>query len=205
MKVFAQQGVDAQMTDIASAAGVGVATLYRNFETKQALVDALVLDRLERSVVASREVVEDSDPERALIRFLQSTLNLQMESRVLADFIGGRIVGGEKVNELRDELHALTERIVERAKAAGAIRSDINVSDIRMVNFALSRVAVDDSPSMARMSRRLLGIFLDGLREQGTALEGPPLTIDEWIAATLPSGPDPAPAFRRGRRAWHTT
>ena len=55
--VFAEQGRDAQMDDVASRAGVGVGTVYRHFPTKEALIEALAIDRFERSSALGHEAL----------------------------------------------------------------------------------------------------------------------------------------------------
>src|SRR5437764_14546712 len=61
-KLFADQGLDAQMPDVARAANVGVGTVYRHFATKDDLIAALVADRFERLAEKAREGLEAPDP-----------------------------------------------------------------------------------------------------------------------------------------------
>src|SRR3954465_2303509 len=59
--VFAEHGRDAQMDDVAKRAGVGVGTVYRHFPTKEALIEALAMDRFERILAAGREALLNPD------------------------------------------------------------------------------------------------------------------------------------------------
>ena len=60
--VFAEQGHDAQMDDVAKRAGVGVGTVYRHFPTKEALIEALAIDRFEKILAAGKEALLNPDP-----------------------------------------------------------------------------------------------------------------------------------------------
>ena len=64
-KLFADQGLDAQMPDVAKAAKVGVGTVYRHFPTKDDLIAALAAKRFERLAEKAREGIEADDPWRA--------------------------------------------------------------------------------------------------------------------------------------------
>ena len=61
-RLFADQGVDAQMPDLAKLAGVGVGTVYRHFPTKDDLIAALVGEGFERLAEKARECLEVEDP-----------------------------------------------------------------------------------------------------------------------------------------------
>src|SRR3954447_640418 len=60
--VFAEQGNDAQMDDVAKRAGVGVGTVYRHFPTKEALIEALAMDRFEKVLAVGKEALLNPDP-----------------------------------------------------------------------------------------------------------------------------------------------
>src|SRR5436305_7830852 len=70
-KLFADQGLDAQMPDVAKAAKVGVGTVYRHFPTKEDLIAALVAERFERLAQKAREGLETEDPWEALATFIR--------------------------------------------------------------------------------------------------------------------------------------
>src|SRR5436190_23045316 len=85
-EVFAEQGRDAQMDDVARRAMVGVGTVYRHFPTKEALLEALAVDAFERIVVVAREILETiADPWEALTRTLWAGAEILAADRALAD------------------------------------------------------------------------------------------------------------------------
>src|SRR5689334_2491592 len=83
--VFGERGVDASLEEIARQAGVGIGTLYRHFPSRQALIDALLEERL-GAVVALADAAA-ADPADGLGRFLESMIDLQARDRVLRDVL----------------------------------------------------------------------------------------------------------------------
>lgn len=196
--VFARSGVDAQMSDIAEAAGVGVATLYRNFPTKEAIVHALVLDRLVRCTAVATDAAGDDDPWRALVQCFRFITDLQLENLVLAQFLARRIGGSPELLDQRDAMYEVIDGIVHRAQAAGQLRPDANVSDVRMALVAFAQVSGHESQIAQRLVRRYVSIVMDGLRGPGReVLGGPPLTIDESEDAFALRGRQPNAAESR--------
>lgn len=198
MDAFAEQGVDVNMADIARRAGIATGTVYRHFPTKQALVDALLIDRLALVDTAVREARSgDRDPWEALERFIREVTAIQLSHRALSQFIGGRVPGSL---ELRKRLGAVFDTfacLVDAAKRNGQLRPDVGANDIRVIVICIARAGATDWPPPDWILDRYLGVVLDGLRHPGlTPLPG--------------SSPDPAPgdhpetrptvSFRRGRR-----
>jgi AcrR family transcriptional regulator len=207
-KVFSEYGVDAQMTDIAEASGVGIGTLYRNFESKEALVNALVEDRLRQSYRGAEIAALADDPWEALVGMIRWITEQQLENQILSQFLAGRIAGSPDLQKRRDDLYELLGDLVKRASRAGDLRSDVGTSDIRMVMMSICNIATTDDPIARRLVVRYLGIVIDGLRSPAQSkLEGRPLTIPESEAAfanTTGSGNAGKQALRRGRRTWPT-
>src|SRR5204863_1369458 len=89
-KLFADQGLDAQMPDIAKAAKVGVGTVYRHFPTKDDLIAALAIERFERLAEKAREGIEADDPWEGLCEFVRFSAELQADDRGLCEVMGSR-------------------------------------------------------------------------------------------------------------------
>src|SRR5213593_3762177 len=70
-KLFADQGLDAQMPDVAKAAKVGVGTVYRHFPTKDDLIAALAAERFERLAEKAREGIDGDDAWEGLCDFIR--------------------------------------------------------------------------------------------------------------------------------------
>ncbi len=161
---FAEHGAEAQIEDVARRAGVGVGTVYRHFPTKQALAEALIEERFDRTIAFVRELVdEEADPWRAIERCFEYCAATQERDRawaaVLALMAGG--VMGPREHQMR-ELLALEERMIARARAAGVVREDLTAEDMPALFCALASVV----QAGGRNWRRYLDLLLDGLRPQ---------------------------------------
>jgi AcrR family transcriptional regulator len=163
---FAEHGADAQMEDVARRAGVGVGTVYRHFPTKQALVEALIEERFDRTIAFVRELVdEEGDPWRAIVSCFEYCAATQERDRawaaVLALMAGGIGAMGPREHQMR-ELLALEEQLIARARAAGVVREDLTAADLPALFCGLASVVHAGD----RNWRRYLDLLLDGLRPQ---------------------------------------
>lgn len=207
IKVLASLGVDAQMSDIAQEAGVGVATLYRNFPNKEDLVKALVLERITRMAHGAEAAAHAPDAWEGLVGMIRWITDRQLDDRMLAQFVSGRVAVSADLLEQRDRVYRMLERVVKRAQKEGKLRTDVNASDIRMVMVSVANLSTGDSPLARRLVHRYLAITLDGLRAPGQSkLPGPPVSIGQSDQALHPedgrSQDRIGHALRAGRRAW---
>jgi AcrR family transcriptional regulator len=164
--LFAEQGLDAQMPDVAKAAKVGVGTVYRHFPTKDDLIAALAAERFERLAARAREAIEDEDPWEGLRGFIHFSAEIQAEDRGLCEVMGSR----PEVMEAAAQAAGLDElcgEMVERAQRAGKLRADLTWEDIPMIACGLGRITQAEAGPAAGRWPRLLGIVLDGLRAPG--------------------------------------
>jgi AcrR family transcriptional regulator len=163
--VFADQGHDAQMDDVARRAEVGVGTVYRHFPTKEALIDAIALDALERLFAFTTAQVArvDADPWEALEATMWAGAEILAGDRavaeVMAEMTGPMDLDPELQRQATEAMHTL----ISRAQAAGALRPDVIVDDIIMVMCGVGTAT--RKPHMCEAAwRRHLAILLDGLR-----------------------------------------
>jgi len=164
--VFAEQGLDAPLEHIAKRAGVGIATLYRNFPTRAALLDAVLAD----TVAAHREIVTralaEPDPWTGLTGYLTEVCALA----AAADRSAGQTmtVAGIRVYPQLAEL-------VSRAQAAGQLRADAAPTDLLCLTVGIGRI-IEVTESIDQGAwRRQLALALDGLRpEAAHPLPHPP-------------------------------
>jgi len=166
-ELFADQGLDAQMPDVAKAAKVGVGTVYRHFPNKDDLIAALVAERFERLAEKAREGVEAEDPWEGLCAFIRFSAQIQADDRGLCEVMGSRPEVMDAAARAAG-LPELCERLVKRAQGAGELRRDLVWEDIPMIACGLGRITqATVGPATGRWPR-LLEIILDGLRAPGT-------------------------------------
>ncbi|HTF08393.1 MAG TPA: helix-turn-helix domain-containing protein [Asanoa sp.] len=170
---FAERGLDASVADIARRAGLGKGTVFRHFATKDDLLAAIVLDRIDELTTVGEQLLAAPDPGAALLEFLtvaadqrqQRDLSFLQEAGDLnADVVGARA-------RMFDTVH----RLVDRARKGGAVRADVTGADVILLMCAPNYVTsyVPDAPP--DLWRRYLAIIFDGLRPEGAhALPFPP-------------------------------
>jgi AcrR family transcriptional regulator len=174
-KLFADEGLDAQMPDVAKAAKVGVGTVYRHFPTKDHLIAALADDRFERLAEKAREGIEADDPWEGLCDFIRYSARIQADDRGLCEVMGSRpeVMSDAAYAVGLDEL---CDQLVRRAQDSGDLRKDLDWEDIPMVACSLGRItAAEAGPAVGRWPR-LVEIVIDGLRTPGSSKLPKPLT-----------------------------
>jgi AcrR family transcriptional regulator len=162
--LFATQGLDVTLDDIARHAGVGTGTAYRRYPNKDALIDALMVDRIGELAQIARDCLEHPDPWLALTGYFERALALQATDRGLKEVLFSSGRGRERSDQARQQIAPVVTKLVRRAVEAGAVRSDIAVSDIPLINFMLNTVVDFGRDVEPGLYKRYLAIVLDGLR-----------------------------------------
>jgi len=166
-QLFADQGLNAQMPDVAKVAKVGVGTVYRHFPTKDDLIAALVAERFERLAEKAREGLEAADSWEAICDFIRFSAQIQADDRGLCEVMGTR-------PEVMDDaaravgLAELCDQLVKRAQRSGQLRRDLAWEDIPMIACSLGRITQAAVGPAAGRWPRLLEIIIDGLRAPGS-------------------------------------
>jgi AcrR family transcriptional regulator len=161
---FAAEGSKASLDEIARGAGVGAGTVYRHFPTKEALFEAVVLDRIGELVEVAQAHSDDPEPGRAFSSFVELLAREGALKRDLVETLGSdgihlQIGEAPMVQALIDALGQL----LGRAQRAGAVRSDISVNDV-MALLTGAAYAICHSRADDEQTHRLLAIMYDGLR-----------------------------------------
>jgi len=161
--VFAEHGREAQMDDVARHAEVGVGTVYRHFPTKEALIEALVVDSFDAIAAQATAALEIEDPWEAFATVLWRGAEIMAGDRALSEVfasIPGAMDGsGPTIEGLRESIAT----IMERAQAAGVLREDAELDDIPMLMCGIGSATKKEHRCSAPW-RRHLAIVLDGLR-----------------------------------------
>ncbi len=165
MEVFAERGLDASTAEIAARAGVGEATLFRRFPTKDDLITAIIGVQFEESATLAAECLEDDDPWRGVERFLYGMAERAAVDHGVAGAAKERCMASPSLAADRRRIIDLTSQLVRRAQKAGALRDDIAGQDLMFLMAAVASLAELPFPGLrADLWKRYLGIFLDGLR-----------------------------------------
>jgi AcrR family transcriptional regulator len=152
-EVLAASGPDVSIDEIARAAGVGHGTVFRRFPTKDDLIYAVVERHVAQMCAIAEEALESDDPGEAFFDFVRQVAELAMSTPGLHKCV---VHCGEKPRGA--ELDELGRKVVARAQRAGALRSDLEPSEVG----PLIRAALLAAPP--GQWRLYLGVVLDGLR-----------------------------------------
>jgi AcrR family transcriptional regulator len=184
-EVFAKRGLDATMDDIADHAGVGVGTVYRRFPDKELLIDALFEERIGELAAIAEQALAEQDAWEGLVMFLEQGLAQQAADRGLKELVLGSHHGRERVAQARARMKPLVDQLVERAKAEGSLRDDVDSTDFALIHLTLGAIVDFTEKVVPETWRRFLDIVLDGLRAHpgAPALRGRALADDELDTA----------------------
>jgi AcrR family transcriptional regulator len=183
-ELFAEKGLGVGLDEIARHAGVGVGTAYRRFRDKDELIEALFADRLASVSAIAERALADPDPWAGFVTFMEGMMRMQVADRGLKEalFRSGHAV--KCLEEGRERIAPLVEQVVRRAQQGGALRSDVEMTDVPLLQFLISGIADFAGPAAEVLGARYLAIVLDGLRTRDPSpLPGPALTRDEFDAA----------------------
>jgi AcrR family transcriptional regulator len=164
--VFAERGLSGSHDDIAHEAGVGVGTVYRRFPDKEQLIDALFEERIEEIADVARAAAEDPDPWEGLVGFLVRTQELQSHDRGLKEIVLGGARGAERAAAARERIAPLVVEILQRAKDARLVRSDVELADLPLIQLAIGTIAEAGRDVAPEAWRRTMTLVLDGLRAE---------------------------------------
>ena len=161
--VFAEQGREAQMDDVARHAEVGVGTVYRHFPTKEALIEALAVDSFERVTAKAVEALAIEDPWEALTSTLWAGAEILASDRSLSELLA--LIPGPTLHGLpvEEELNSAMTELIRRAQDAGALRPDVILDDIPMLMCGIGS-ATRKEHRCPDAWRRHMAIVIDGLR-----------------------------------------
>jgi AcrR family transcriptional regulator len=161
--VFAEQGREAQMDDVARRADVGVGTVYRHFPTKEALLHALADELFAVVAVYARQMLTLDDAWEAFEKVLWFGGEKTAGDRAFSEIMAAQ--GGEKTHRCagEEDLFITVGEMMRRAQEAGQMRPDAMIDDVPMLMCGLGNASHMEHP-VPDSWRRHLRILLDGLR-----------------------------------------
>jgi AcrR family transcriptional regulator len=196
--VFAEEGLRATLADVATRAGVGVATVYRRFANKDDLICVVYEPRLAAAHVALGDALDEPESWSAFERYFRETLRTVVEDKGFRELALGAYKGTlrwsrsgsserlmESVASTEMRMRPLHVELVRRAQASGALRPDMDPSDMLVLTMAALSAAEFAGGAFPGLADRVATVILDGLRPERaavTALPSSPLT-DADIAA----------------------
>ncbi|GAA2693828.1 MULTISPECIES: TetR/AcrR family transcriptional regulator [Actinoplanes] len=161
-EVFAEQGLDASLDEIARRAGVGNATLYRRFPSRRHLIAEVFAIHMTAAVHLADQACEHPDPWAAFVGYLTRVCELQATDRGLAELLVTTMFDDdERLSALRATAQRRAVDVLVRAQRAGRLRPDFTRHDlwlVMMANAGVNRHATDPYAW-----RRQLALLIGGL------------------------------------------
>jgi AcrR family transcriptional regulator len=182
---LASEGVDVSVSEIAHRAGVGQGTVFRRFPTKDALIAAVLVDRLDE-LTASFDEAED------LRGLMEAFVERYLSDHRLFEAAKGRVIADPAFRASQERLFAAIGRIVEAAHESGELRRDIVAEDLPFLVVGVGQASVQMLEAEPEIWRRYLAVVLDGLRPGGSPLPVDALSTEEIDRVCRQAG-EPAP------------
>jgi AcrR family transcriptional regulator len=160
-ELFAESA-DVPMCEVARRAGVGQATLYRNFPDRRDLAAALIVEQMEQTERLASEHAGDPDAFFVLMRNIVETM---ARFHALGQLVREDACLGSRLNQRRQRMAELLKEPLRAAKAAGTVRRDATMDDVFLL-ISMLKGAVDraDGPAArAAAASRALTLVQDGL------------------------------------------
>jgi AcrR family transcriptional regulator len=191
--LFRERGLEVGVAEIAQRAGVGRGTLFRNFPTKQDLVAAIVIDRMNEAAEDLRGLVDAPDAGEALWGFLEEMVGRQQLDRCLFDAVEDTFLANDEIRAAHAEIVGGIEELLTRAKDAGAVRADVGAMDVLLLLKGVFEAASAFASSEPGMVARQLDLVRAAI-SAGAAdrpLRGRPPTLAD-IERAFPQPDAPA-------------
>ncbi|MFI6183756.1 TetR/AcrR family transcriptional regulator [Nonomuraea sp. NPDC051191] len=151
---------------IARRAGVSIGTLYNHFPTREALLGAVLPQRLAALDEIITVALADPDPWAGFTGFLEGLFTLHAEDHSLNDALAESFSPATDMSQVCHRGFGDVERIIERAKVSGRLRADFGPQDLVTLIWAMSQVIRKSMGTDPGAWRRPLSFFLDGLRAE---------------------------------------
>ncbi|HEX4723991.1 MAG TPA: TetR/AcrR family transcriptional regulator [Pseudonocardiaceae bacterium] len=197
-EVFAAQGLDATLADVAKHAGVGVGTVYRRFANKDDLIYEVYADQVHAGERLARTASAAPDVWDGFVRFFERSIQMLANDRGLRELTTGGVTASlgwargtppDRLAGLIQENHRTMgthlTKLVRRAKKAGVLRADFHATDMMVLSVGVQAAIALGGAQRPDLYRRALGYIFDGLRPARTGvteLPAPPLTDADLTA-----------------------
>ena len=173
-EVFAEQGVEASLAEVARRAGVGEATLFRRFPTRDELLAEVFAEKMARYADALEASLTRDDPWQGFRDFVEEAVRMQARDLGFNRVMLLSFPGAHRFEEERQRVNQGFLELVRRAREAGRLRSDFAPQDLGlllMANAGLTVAAGDHAPEA---SHRLTAYLLQAFEAPGTEPLPPP-------------------------------
>ncbi|WP_261558265.1 TetR/AcrR family transcriptional regulator [Frankia tisae] len=161
VEVFSELGLAATVPDVAARAGVGKATVYRNFPSRGELLTAVMERQLHWFDTIATAALHNPDPADGFRLLITSWLDRIVANRLVQDVMRTRTLASAEIQI--EHITAIVDQVVVRAQQAGAVRLDVTPADLRTMMSGCAQRLVEtgqqDVDSRLRFTRLILDAF----------------------------------------------
>ena len=176
-ELFSREGLGVPLADVAKAAGIGVATLYRRYRDKDVLILEVYQEHMAYAEKLSVEANDYEDAWEGLVFFLSRSTDQFMADRGMRELILGGYVGGvgwargsshteliEALDNLERRVTRQLEYLVVRAKAQQSVRDDFDPTDVLLMSAMANAAAPVKESGWPVSVQRALQLLIEGIR-----------------------------------------
>lgn len=157
-ELFAAQGAEVSVTEIAERAGIGKGTVFRHFATKEDLIAAIVEDLLDDLITAAVARCDATDPAAALREFMTYGVDRLAGNQALCDVASGSVRHPD-VQAAVVRLGDAAQALVDRAR----LRADVTGRDVVLLMTGVHQAAAPLRDTEPDLWRRYLDLLFGGL------------------------------------------
>jgi AcrR family transcriptional regulator len=179
-QVFAEQGLDAPMNEVARRAGVGIATLYRRFPTREGLIASVFAEKMSAYAAAIEDALADADPWRGFCAYIERVCGMQADDRGFTEVLTLTFPTAEAFEAKRHESYVGFSELIARAKGAGRLRPDFSTEDLVLLLMANAGVIAATGDAAPDAWRRLVAYMTQAFAA-GHAEPLPPAPAEEAL------------------------
>ncbi len=160
---FTRKGANASLEEIAKHAGVGTGTLYRHFPTRDALIEGVYRNEVEKLAAAASRFAEKMSPIEALRAWMLLLVDYIAAKHIIAPALNSIVGGPSRLYEgSRSMIQGAIDELVKRAKRSGDLRRDLDAFDLLRALIGVSHVG--SGADWQQSARRLVDILIAGSR-----------------------------------------
>ena len=160
---FTRQGANASLEEIAKQAGVGTGTLYRHFPTRDALIEGVYRNEVEKLAAAASHFAKKMSPIEALRAWMLLLVDYIAAKHIIAPALNSVVGGPSRLYEgSRTMIHGAIDELVKRAKRSGDLQRDLDAFDLLRALIGVSHVG--SGADWQQSARRLVDILIAGSR-----------------------------------------
>ncbi|MER5623290.1 helix-turn-helix domain-containing protein [Streptosporangium sp. NPDC002544] len=183
---FRERGLDVPLEEIARRAEVNIATLYRRFPDREALIEAILADHMADFVEAAEAAELADDPWEAFAGLVEHVCGMQAADQGVTEALT-TCFPTAALEAPRARAMAAVDRVIERARRAGTLRADFTGQDLMLIMMANAGVLGSTRCTAPQAWRRLIGLILDACRADRVGPPLPPAPSTKDLQAAMSS------------------